>query len=288
MLGNRRAVRTIVLPDFIVIGAMKCATSTVSAYLETHPEIFMLPDQDPEFFSNDSQWSRGIDWYAGLFAEGQSARLRGEGSNNYTSDTLYPHAAERMAALCPHAKLIYIVRDPIARIVSHWVQSRADSRDDVPACPDRAVLEWPERFVAPSFYWRQLNRYRKHYPDHRIWIGFMEELEAHPERFFANLCTFLDVAPCPFVPIEHRNPSAEKRLPSPLYSRLRQLPGLRHAARQAPEGLRSWMRGQFTMPATEGPTLSAAVDAQLRAELADDTRQFLAHCGRPPDHWQPS
>ena len=85
-------------PDFILIGAMKCGTSTVSAYLEDHPDVFMLPGQEPNFFSHDEVYARGTGWYEALFEGEGAARLIGEGSNAYASGRLHPQAAARMAA----------------------------------------------------------------------------------------------------------------------------------------------------------------------------------------------
>ena len=63
-------------PDFIVIGAMKCGSSTVCAYLEDHPDIFMVPRAEPKFFSHDENFARGTDWYESLFAGQDGAGAR--------------------------------------------------------------------------------------------------------------------------------------------------------------------------------------------------------------------
>lgn len=55
------------LPDFIIIGAMKCATSTLHDQLARQPGLFMSTPKEPNFFSDDEQWGRGLDWYGSLF-----------------------------------------------------------------------------------------------------------------------------------------------------------------------------------------------------------------------------
>lgn len=275
-----------VLPDFLVIGAIKAATSTVSTYLEAHPGVFMVAGQDPNYFSDDAQWARGAGWYGGLFAAAPTGRLRGEGTNNYTSDALFPETASRIAATCPEVKLIYIVRDPVARIVSHWIQVRADQGDAAPPSLDAAVTDAPERFVAPSLYWRQLARHRAYAPDRRIWIGFMEDLAADSAAFLADLSRFLGIAPQPIAGPGHVNASQGKRVPGMLYSRLRRVPGLTRMARWLPDGVRHSLRTQLlSRPVQTRPAFSPAVLDQLRTTLAPDSRRFLAHCGRPAAIW---
>ncbi|WP_306751781.1 hypothetical protein [Paracoccus actinidiae] len=104
-------------PDFIVIGAMKCGSSTVCAYLEDHPGVFMVPRAEPNFFSHDENHARGPAWYENFFAGQDGAKLRGEGSNAYALGQMFPHCDARMAAYKPDLKLIYVVRHPVERIV---------------------------------------------------------------------------------------------------------------------------------------------------------------------------
>ena len=72
-------------PTFLVIGAMKCATSTVCAYLEDHPDVFMVPRIEPNHFSRDGNWAKGMAYYAPFFRGAETYAERGEGSNDYDS-----------------------------------------------------------------------------------------------------------------------------------------------------------------------------------------------------------
>ena len=55
------------LPDFLIIGAMKCGTTSLYHYLRDHPQIFMPTIKAPEFFAEESNWGRGIAWYRRQF-----------------------------------------------------------------------------------------------------------------------------------------------------------------------------------------------------------------------------
>lgn len=276
-------------PDFIVIGAMKCGTSTVCAYLEDHPDIFMVPGCEPNFFSHDENFARGAEWYERFFAGQDGARLRGEGSNAYASGQMFPHSATRMAAYKPDLKLIYVVRHPVDRIVSAWIQNRVNMGDKIPPTLDRAVRDMPERYLGQSLYWQNLSRYRALFPDSRIHVAFMEDLKSDRDAFFAGICGFLGMAPAPRIRRDHVNPSTGKTMPSRRYSAVNGLPMVKRLKSLLPPRLRHGVRDRFlTQRITGGnqPEFGPATRDWLRAQLAPDSAAFLDHCGRPGDYWR--
>jgi hypothetical protein len=276
-----------VKPNFIVIGAMKCATSTVCAYLEDHPDVFMVSNGEPNFFSHDANWAKGPEWYGHFFKSRGDKALCGEGSNDYTHDAIYPNSAERMAKLYPDAKLIYMVRHPVQRIVASWIQKRVDQRDQVSPTLDRAISEMPDVFVDESLYWRQISRYRAHFPDGRIFIGFMEDLKSDAPAFMARLCAFLEIAPTEALKRPHMNPSTGKRAPSELYSAVRRLPGVKALVGLVPTGPKTWLRETFFSKKLDDlPSFSPTTLARLEAQLAPDTAALLVHCNKPAEHWR--
>lgn len=273
-------------PDFIIIGAMKCGTSTVCAYLEDHPDAFMLPGREPNFFSHDDVHAAGPAAYEQLFADHDGERVCGEGSNDYASGARYPQAAARMAAYRPDMKIIYILRHPLERIASAWVQNRADKGDLVPATLEAAVAEMPEIFVDQSLYWANLSRYRAQFPDAQIFVGFMEDLRTDRERFFASLCAFLGIPALPTVQRGHQNPSRGKRIPSQRFSRLNRLPLMGAAKRLLPQALKTTVRERWlSETVTAAPTLGPEAHRAVLAQIRPDAAALLAHCGKPADFW---
>lgn len=272
-------------PDFIVIGAMKCATSTVRAYLEDHPHIFMA-QQEPNFFGDDKIFERGLNWYARLFADRTTEILCGEGSNSYSAGVKYPNTAARMAEVCPQVKLIYMVRHPVERLVSAWVQNRVDSGDVFPSTVDEAVAAMPERYIDQSLYWRNISRYRALFPDAQIFVGFMEDLKADAPAFFRQLTEFLGVPAVPDVRRAHLNPTSGKEVPSSVYTAVNRMPLSGAIKRLLPTGLKqSVKRRLLSRPASEVGFLSPTVHAEVLAELRDDATTFLWHYGKPRNFW---
>ena len=120
-------------PSFLVIGAQKCATSSLCDMLGRHPDVFTPDPREPNFFSHADVWRQGWDWYESLFAGAEGVKAIGEGSTAYTMQARYPETAPRIARHLPEARLIYIVRDPLERMVSHWMHMRArGNREKLP------------------------------------------------------------------------------------------------------------------------------------------------------------
>lgn len=125
------------LPTFLVIGAMKCGTSSLHRYLDTHPRVAMSTVKETDWFLPDAhadQPDHDLDWYRSLF-DGRRP-VRGETSPNYAKRHLFPDVPARAHELVPDARLVYVVRDPIARARSHFLHAVASGRrtlDDVEA-----------------------------------------------------------------------------------------------------------------------------------------------------------
>lgn len=273
-------------PNYLIIGAMKCGTSTLCAYLEDHPGVFMVKGGEPNYFSHDENFAKGPDWYEAHFAGARPDQPVGEGSNDYVNGARFPDTAARMAAYNPDLKLIYITRNPISRITSAWVQNRIDLGDLVPASLDAAVRDQPERFIDQSLYWKNLEHYRAHFPDAQIHIAFMEDLKTDPQAVFAGICGFLGVAPTAEIARPHMNKGEGKRIPSASWGRIKALPGVQLLRDLVPRETRMAIRQKFFSQDAKTADFSPQTRAWLIDQLREDAAQFLAHAGKPADFWR--
>lgn len=272
--------------DIVVIGAMKAATSTICAYLEDHPDVFMVPNCEPNYFSIDDNFAKGQDWYHSHFAGQGTERFCAEGSNYYAARDLYPDSAARMAAYNPKARIIYMVRNPLKRIVSAWIQNRANRGDQVPPSLDRAVAEMPARFVGQSLYWHNIAPYREHFGDDQIFVGFMEDLNRNPVEFYAALCAFLEITPKLEAERGHQNKSVGKRIPSETYTRVNRLPFVGALKSVLPRGLKTTVKDRLlSQSADDTPVFSQKVRQDLITTLRPDAEAFLAHYGKESGYW---
>jgi hypothetical protein len=162
------------LPNLVVIGARRCGTSSLYFYLGSHSEITMSREKELMFFVDPERWARGVGWYESCFA-GASTPVRGEASPQYPNYPENPDAAERMHSVIPEAKLIYLVGDPIERILSHYVADYADGAEKRPLAEALMPVD-TNKYVAGSSYHLQLEQYVHHYPADQIFVLSKERL----------------------------------------------------------------------------------------------------------------
>jgi hypothetical protein len=194
----------VVLPDVLVIGAMKCGTSAVHAYLDAHPDIAMSRPKELNFFNGPDvaphddadrwwltgQWHRGLQWYgAQLDAD---AAVRGESSPAYTSPTS-PEAPARMAALVPRVRLVYLVRDPFQRAVSQFAHHARDGAER--RTPAEALLDPGSEYVARSRYVERLEPYLRLFDREQLHVVVTERLAARRGPEVAALYRHVGVDP---------------------------------------------------------------------------------------------
>ncbi len=145
----------VALPNLIVIGAAKCGTTALHRYLAAHPEIAMSPRKELMLFGGN-RWIERLGWYADQF-DGTRA-VRGESSPSYSMDPFIPHVVEQMEVVLPEdAKFVYVVGDPIPRVVAHWGEQHGlgnDERSLVDALRDLDPRTNP--YVAASRYGHHL------------------------------------------------------------------------------------------------------------------------------------
>lgn len=174
--------------DFIVIGAMKCATTTLHEQLARQPGLFMSHPKEPNFFSDDDNFAKGFDWYDGLFRGAPDGALCGESSTHYTKLPTYPQTVERLASALPRVKLVYVMRHPIDRLLSQYVHEQTVERVDVGL--DAAIDALPE-LVAYSRYSVQLRPYLETFGPANVLPVFFRRLVSHPQAELERICRFV-------------------------------------------------------------------------------------------------
>lgn len=192
------------LPDVVVIGAMKCATSALHDYLDAHPEISMSeqkelnffngpderPHDDPDAWWRTGQWHRGLDWYAARL-DGPGL-VRGESSPAYTSPS-FPEVAERMASVVPDVRLLYLVRDPVDRAVSQYAHHRRDGAERRPLA--EALLDPDSQYLARSRYVERLEPFLERFDRGQIHVVVQERLLRDREAEMARVYRHVGVDP---------------------------------------------------------------------------------------------
>ena len=276
-------------PNFLVIGAAKCGSTTLSSLLNFHPDIYMVPDE-VAFFAEDEIYAQGIEWYEALFSSAGNVQCIGERSNHYTMKERFPLALNRLLDhMKPdNMKLIYIVRNPIEMIESFWIEQRSHGGEEVHYDFNIAVKKNKNYLVDVANYWCQIELYREYFTDDQIHVVFLEDLKANQPQVIRECYAFLGVDPeiALALPDTKLNPSATKNLTSPIKSRLRNLKGYKAAVSLLPMSARKFLsKHLFMIKANSRPQWNAEVKAWVTQELAEDTRCFLEYCGKTTDFW---
>nr|WP_246564706.1 sulfotransferase [Leptothoe spongobia] len=245
-------------PNFLVIGAMKCATSSLHEQLALQPGIFMTDLKEPNFFSNDEEYEKGAEWYASLFTPEAIDTLLGESSTHYTKLPTYPETIARIKQDIPNAlslKFIYVMRHPIDRLVSQYIHEW--SQRIIPKGKDInvAIHEYPE-LIAYSKYSMQLQPYFDNFGKDKVLPVFFERMISEPQSELERICKFLDYSHKPvWQDLEAQNVSSERMLTSEWRDFLVETPILSTLRKVlVPKSVRTRIRKMWTL--SERPQLS--------------------------------
>ena len=147
-IARRRERHERLLPDFLIVGAQKCGTSTLAAHLSQHPRLLPPSTKEVHFF--DQTYGRGLDWYKAHFrrvdAADRLSRRTGASCLTFEATPYYifhPAIAERIAQCLPKAKIIIMLRDPVDRAYSHYQHEK--SRGYEPLSFEEALENEPHR-----------------------------------------------------------------------------------------------------------------------------------------------
>lgn len=267
-------------PDFIVIGAMKSATTTLHEQLARQPGIFMSHPKEPNFFSDDAVYARGWGWYGSLFQPAGMDDLRGESSTHYTKLPTHPRTVDRMARDLPRLKLIYVMRHPIDRLVSQYVHEVTVGRIAVSL---REAIEQHPELIDYGRYALQLQPYLDAYGPRAVLPVFFPRLVEHSQAVLERIGRFLGhEGPLHWdEELEPQNQGKARLRPSPVREALVQAPVLttirqRVVPRRLSESLKGFWRARV-----EPPRLTPALEARLREVFDADLAQVGAWLGIP-------
>jgi len=264
-------------PDFIIIGAMKCATSTLHEQLALVKGVSMSSPKEPNFFSDDGQYEKGFEWYDQIFND-DGASILGESSTHYTKFPIYPKTIDRMLeAGLTDTKFIYIIRHPIDRLISHYIHEW--SQGVIKADIDSAVERHSE-LISYSLYHYQINHYLSNYSSNQIMLVFYDSLISRPQFEFERISDFIgikDTVEWDFT-MEKKNVSSKRIKRFPLDEFLVNS-NFATAIRRAcvPIGVRDWMKSRLTM--NRRPALSEATSVLVTKKFDEDLNQLGALFG---------
>lgn len=300
-------------PSFLIIGAGKSGTTSVWRYLDQHPEVFMSPVKEPNFFALKGQsLTSGDDpdrmhhypqsvttWddYQELFADAPPDAVTGEASPMYLYDDRAPANIEQH--LGTNVRLVAFLRQPAERLFSRWQHLVADGHppsDDIRDAFDSDSIWWRRPDLVPEgFYGAHLRRYLDRFPRSHLNVFLFSELVEHPQETMTDLYDFLGVDPS-FEPVQARYNSSHRLQNSALAwlfgreSGLKEwvastAPALLQRLRNTPtvQRLLTWLRRRLG----HRDALTPALRRRLTHEIyEDDIRTLESLLERRLPHWR--
>lgn len=247
-------------PNFFIIGAAKAATTSLSSLLALHPQAAIVRGKEPHFFSYDHLYRLGWQKYLGLYSHCSGQKAIGDASTSYSRIRYHPAVIERIQQHVPDARIIYMVRHPLKRMESAYVEhvSMPGGRAGFVSVND-AVRRQP-MIVDSSRYWEVFDAYRQKFGEAKIKIVWFEDYTADTTAVFQDVCRFLEIddSVVPDLSREHK-----------------------HSRDQA--------LGRMAKQGASNVSVDTAWDAETRQwvinQIRDDNCRFLAHFGRPNNFW---
>jgi Sulfotransferase domain len=279
------------LPNFLIIGAMKAGTTSLYRYLRDHPQIFMPEVKELNFFNPHRNWHRGTEWYRSRFEGADDGVVAiGEASTSYTKYPWVRDAPERIAEVLGDVRLIYVVRDPIERMRSHYLHNVVTGQERRPIA---LAFEREPMYLNVSRYATQIEQYAPYFSRSRIMLIDSRHLRDARAETVRRVFEFLDVDPS-WVPEnldEEFLRSTDRRLnPSPL-RQLRRVPRIRTMASYVPAPIKALKRRMTAGWEASGrlDVSSANISEELRdhlhTALGDDVRRLRPYLGEDFDGW---
>ncbi len=265
------------LPDFLIVGAPRSATTALSAMLSALPDVFIPPEKELFFFSD--RYDDGVAAYARHFASAGERRA-GEATPTYLASDV---AAARMAEVVPSARLVAVLRDPVARAWSHYWHRRIWGREQrtfAAAVEDEDAGRMPDldgRYVEVGMYHHQLERLEQHFPRESVHVAFFDDVVRATPGTIDAICRFIGVNPSAVGPVGDRI----TRNASYAVRSYRLHLGLwrRDLYRRMPRPLALAIARANRLPI---PPMDATTAAALRERFSIDQRALAARLGREP------
>lgn len=200
------------IPNFLLIGAMKSATSSICADLERHPQIFFPEAKEPNCLARYLMGdTKALQEYF-KFYQGKTEKVLADGSTGNSKFPHRPQTAELASkVLSPDTKIVYMIRDPIVRIEKHISHNMAIGELD----NHSGVVYRDYQYICASAYEMQLSYWKRFFPESSILTVTLEEYIKSRDSVVKKICRHLslDANPLFSLPSVVANSSEERLVP---------------------------------------------------------------------------
>tara|TARA_R110000851_G_scaffold218104_2_gene371036 strand:- start:1203 stop:2132 length:930 start_codon:yes stop_codon:yes gene_type:complete len=300
-------VNDLVKPNLFIVGTGKAGTFSLHEYLSQHPDIYMSPNKEPNYFGRDLRFnvpSMTKEEYLAIFGEAGGSLYRGEASVSYL---LSRNAAAEIRAFNEDSKIIIIVRDPVEVMYSRYSQNlktgietlKPFSRALSAEAPRKKGLGVPAGVTCDDWlfyrewvkYSEQIERYLSRFPRTEVFVAVYDDLKDDPVKLYADLTTFLGVSNDPMPHFGKVN--ANKNVRSTFITRMargrirfsREIARVVLPSRSLRRSVADLLQGMNSVEAPRKP-LSRELEQSLRQELEGEITYLEKILERDLSHWK--
>lgn len=194
-------------PSFFIVGAAKSGTTSLYHYLKSHPEVYMCPIKEPNFFSCEEIREQNLYYeidcvdnlhdYGELFIDVLGEKAIGEASVSYM---FYPQVARKIKENVPDAKIIIMLRNPVQRGFSHYLMDKRLGYVDLPfkdvvykQIKHPLIDLYYQQYVELGLYCEQVERYLKIWGENRVKIVLLSDFQSKTKDTLFQVCDFLGI-----------------------------------------------------------------------------------------------
>ena len=297
------------LPNFIIAGAAKAGTTALWSHLANHPEIALAKQKEPRFFSEEpgeldagipsqlgdrlmrgGTYQKGWDWYRSLYTLDESIRVTGEASTIYFVARDAPGLIQQAS---PSVKLVFLLRDPVARLYSHYWQEHKLGLE-LPEFSEMVKTDHPRfRFYCRTSHYREnINRFLNLFERDQLLVLTQSGLKANPRETLDRVLRFLELSPQPesftLTGSYNTQRTPRSRVAAALYTRYRES-GLRERMPPATKLLRNLVYRVFSKLNYQDfryPPLDSKTRQQLAARFQEDVEFVEDWLQTPMASWR--
>jgi hypothetical protein len=212
------------LPNLFVVGPAKTGTTALYYYFKSHPQVYAAPVKETNYMAfcdgvpplagpgdrekiGDTSTTT-LEDYAALFAGWRDEPVAVDVSPSYMH---YPRAATRIAELCPQAKIVIVLRNPVECSFSMYSMQRRDNRETcrtfreaIGRIDERQAAGWDIGwdYLRPYLVSQAVAQYMELFPAPQLFIRRYELLKGQPQQFYGELCSFVGIEP---IDVERAN-----------------------------------------------------------------------------------
>lgn len=288
--------------DFVIIGAAKAGTTSLTQYISQHPDIFFPREKEIPFFLREEVWSQGTKYLETYYSEKGNQKLIGIGHVHMLPSV---DAASRLHQYCPDVKLIVVLRNPIDRAYSAYWHSRRleweksatfeEALEQEPTrSAERSLIATDFAYLNDGCYYNHLQTYLKLFQRDRLYVVLTDDLKTDTPGTFTKLLTWLGVDPrLDEVDLTKKSNVASQ----PRYSLLNKLLLSRGSLKQAykavvPKKLQYEVAERLKKPllqmnskALDYPPIQESTRARLREYFEPHNARLGEFLNRDLSHW---